>query len=147
MVTPARIHGIDVARVEAAIRAAEQGTSAEIRVAVARFYFWGDARRAAEHAWRRLHMSRTREHNGVLIFVAPRRRQLVVLGDTGIGARVSPDFWREMVETMAAHCRRGALTDGLVDGVAHVGKMLATAFPALPGTETNQLPDAVAIDQ
>ena len=59
----------------------------------ARFYFWGDVRRAAERAFARLRIDRTREHNGVLIFVAPWRRRFAILGDEGIHRRVEDGFW------------------------------------------------------
>src|SRR6478609_11451454 len=91
------IHGIDVEQVEAAVRAAERGTSGEIRVALARFYFWGNVQRAAERAFRRLHMERTRQHNGVLIFIAPLRRTLAIVGDHGIHEKVGDAFWRGLV--------------------------------------------------
>ena len=42
---------------------------------MARSWFWGDARASAERAFRRLGMTATRARNGVLIFVAPRRRR------------------------------------------------------------------------
>jgi len=41
------VHGIDIGVVEDAIRAAELRTSGEIRVALARFWFWGDVKRSA----------------------------------------------------------------------------------------------------
>ena len=47
---PRLVHGIDLDRIEAAIRSAERRTSGQVRVAVARFYFWGNVRRAAESA-------------------------------------------------------------------------------------------------
>lgn len=143
--TPARIHGIDVARVEEAVRAAERLTSGEIRVAVARFYFWGNVRRAAERAFVRLEMARTRERNGVLILVAPRRRQLAVIGDEGICARVPPAFWAEVAGALAADFRRGDATEALIRGIAAVGAALAAAFPFDPARDTNQLSDAVAL--
>lgn len=139
------VHGVEVAAVEAAIRAAEQGTSGEIRVAVARFYFWGDVRRAALHAFARLRMARTRHRNGVLVFVAPRRRQIAIVADVGLDERVGAAFWREVVEGMTARAKRGELTGGLVDGIANIGGVLATACRAEPSADTNELPDTVAV--
>src|SRR5450432_2982296 len=111
MVTPARIvHGIDVRAVEAAVRAAEQRTSGEIRVALARFHFWGDVRRAAERAFRSLKMDRTRHRNGVLIYVAPRRREFAVVGDIGIHARVESTFWAELAGKLSVAFKADDLT-------------------------------------
>jgi uncharacterized membrane protein len=147
MVTPARriAHDIDLDAVEQAIRAAELRTSGEIRVAIARSWFWGDARASAERAFRRMGMSATRARNGVLIFVAPSRRQVTVLGDVGIHAKVAPDFWAAVVARMTADFRRGDRTAGLVAAVELLGNALATAFPIGAG-DANELTDSVTVE-
>jgi uncharacterized membrane protein len=141
-----RVHGIDVGRVEAAIRQAEARTSGEIRVAVSRFYFWGDVRFAAEGAFARLHMERTRHRNGVMIFVAPRRRQFVILGDAGIHARAGDSAWETIAGTIGAEFQRGDLTGGLERGVAAIGDRLAQHFPAEATRDANELPDELVVD-
>lgn len=141
-----RVHGVDVARVEEAVRSAERRTSGEIRVALARFYFWGDIRRAAEHAFARLGMGRTRERNGVLIFVAPLRRRFAVLGDVAIHQKVSPSFWREVADKMVSELRLHDLTAGLIAGVNAVADALAAAFPSRPG-DVDELPDSVDVQR
>jgi uncharacterized membrane protein len=138
------VHGIEVRAVEAAVRAAEAQTSGEIRVCIARFYFWGDVRRAAERAFGRLKMGRTRQRNGVLIFVAPRRRQFVVLGDVAINRLVPPTFWGEVAERLGAAFKAGERTAGLAAAIAEIGRALASHYPAPPGGNVNELPDEVA---
>jgi uncharacterized membrane protein len=145
--TPARgrrVHGIDVDRVEQAIREAEAQTSAEIRVAVARFYFWGNARRAAQASWRRLRMAGTRRRNGVLIFVAPLRRRFAVVGDVAVEQKAPPSFWTDVAEAIGDEIRRNDLTAGLVRGVATIALALAPLFPHTPD-DVNELPDTVAV--
>jgi len=144
-VQPRLVHGIDVARVEAAIAAAEQLSSGQVRVAISRFYFWGDVRRAAERAFARLHMERTKHRNGVLIFVAPWRRSFALLGDVGIHQKVAPTFWSDVAGQMEAELRRGDLTAGILHGVRAAGVGLAAAFPRDPGGDVNELPDKVAL--
>jgi uncharacterized membrane protein len=147
VVSPARlVHGIDTARVEAAIRQAEVRTSGELRVAISRFYFWGDVRRAAEGAFVRLHMRRTRHRNGVLILVAPRRRRFAIVGDAGIAAHTETRFWSEIATVMSGQFRAGDLTGGLERAIAAIGERLATHFPPDTGRGANELPDAVVID-
>jgi uncharacterized membrane protein len=145
-VAAVRVHGIDVGRVEAAVRAGERRTSGEIRVAVARFYFWGDIRRAAAGAFERLRMAHTRRRNGVLIFVAPLRRRFAVVGDVGIDQKVAPAFWGQVTDAVSAEIRRGGdLTSGIVHGVTAVADELARHFPPDPGGGLNELPDTVAL--
>jgi uncharacterized membrane protein len=147
VVTAARqVHGIDVARVEAAIRQAESRTSGEIRVAVSRFYFWGDVRFAAEGAFTRLRMTRTQHRNGVLIFVAPRRRQFVILADVGIHARVGDAAWETIAAEMGAEFRRGDRTGALEHGIAAIGDRLTRYFMADPSHDANELPDELVVD-
>ena len=148
MVTPATplAHGIDVGAVERAIDAAERRTSAEIRVVLARSWFWGDARAAAERTFRRLQMSRTRARNGVLIFIAPSRRKLAVLGDVGVQAKVAPDLWDRVVERMSADFRRGDRTAGLVAAVELLADALSPAFP-VGSRDVNELANSVSLDE
>jgi uncharacterized membrane protein len=135
-------HGIDSERVEQAIREAERRTSGEIRVSVAPF-FWGDVRKAAERAFERLGMTRTRDRNGVLFFVVPSRRKFVVLGDAGIHAKVGQDFWEKVAAAMSTRFHAGAMTEGLVDGIREIGERLADHFPYDAPRDENELPDAV----
>jgi len=147
MVTAAKriAHGIDLDAVEGAIRAAEQRTSGEICVAIARSWFWADTRAAAERAFRRMGVSATRARNGVLIFLVPRRRKVVVLGDAGIHAKVAPDFWNRVVERITADFRRGDPTAGMVAAVELLGNALASAFPA-SAADVNELPNSVTVE-
>lgn len=147
MVTPAPprlVHGIDLARVEAAIAAAERVTSGEVRVAISRFYFWGDVRRAASAAFARLHMGRTRHRNAVLVFVAPRLRRFAVIGDVGIHQRVTPAFWTEVARDLEASFKKGDLTAGIERAVATIGARLGEHFPPDPATG-NELPNRVVV--
>lgn len=145
MVTgPRLVHGIDTRRIEAAIRALEQRTSGELRVAISRFYFWGDVRRAADATFRRLHMDRTRGRNAVLIFLAPRRRRLAVVADSGIHARVAQEFWSEIATELSTAFRAGDPTVGLENAIGTIGDRLSADFPPDPA-DRNELPDRVVI--
>jgi uncharacterized membrane protein len=143
---PRLVHGIDLDRIEAAIRSAERRTSGQIRVAVARFYFWGSVRRAADAAFARLRMSRTRRRNAVLLFVAPRLRGFAVIGDSGIHARVSDAFWSQISDGLRADFRGGDLTAGLLHAIETVGDRLAEHFPPDPLGD-NELPDRVEVER
>src|SRR5512147_2831500 len=91
---------IDVARVRKAVEAAERTTSAEIVVSIAPF-FLGRVWQAAQRAFARLGVSRTQRRNGVLVFVVPSRRQVVMLADDGALARVDPSVWSETATQIA----------------------------------------------
>jgi uncharacterized membrane protein len=133
---------VDQARVVAAIRAAEQVTSGEIRVSVAPF-FWGNVEKTASQAFRRLGMEHTADRNGVLIFLVPSRRRFAILGDTGIHEKVGQAFWNEVSACLSSHFRQGAFTEGLVEGIRMVGDRLATHFPSAGEADRNELSDGV----
>jgi uncharacterized membrane protein len=131
---------LDHERVKRAIEAAERQTSGEIVVSVAPF-FLGSVQRAAERAFARLAVSRTRERNGVLFFIVPGRRQFVILGDVGIHEKVGPDCWEAVAQAVAHRFRAGDLDGGIGDGIEEVGRRLAEHFPHDRARDVNELPD------
>jgi uncharacterized membrane protein len=143
---PRLVQGIDLGRIEAAIQWAERRTSGQIRVAVARFYFWGSVRRAADAAFVRLRMSRTRRRNAVLLFVAPRLHQFAVIGDAGIHERVSDTFWGQISQSLQSDFRSGDLTAGILHAIDTIGSRLAEHFPPDPVGD-NELPDRVEVER
>jgi uncharacterized membrane protein len=133
---------IDIDRVKAAIVAAERSTSGEVRVSVARF-FWGSVRRAAEHAFVRMGMVKTKDRNGILFFVVPARKKFIVLGDEGIHAKVGQDFWESLAGLLSGHFRKGEFTEGLVAAIEEAGRKLAAHFPYDPTVDVNELADDI----
>jgi uncharacterized membrane protein len=133
---------IDRDKIKEAIQKAEHRTSGEIRVSVAPF-FWGNVHKAAEKAFARLGMMRTKDRNGVLLFVVPARRKFVVLGDTGIHECVGQDFWHRIVAVVTEKFRGGDFTGGLIRGIEEVGEQLSTHFPYDAATDVDELPDDV----
>jgi uncharacterized membrane protein len=135
---------LDTSAVERAIARAEIRTSGEIRVSIAGF-FLGSCRRLAERAFRRLGMHATRDRNGVLLLIAPARREVVVLGDEAIHGHVGDAFWTEIAARVGAHFHEGRFTEGVVGAVDAIGEVLARHFPAGAdaGGNPNELPDTI----
>ena len=127
-------------RVKRAIEEAERKTSGEIVVSVAP-YFLGSVQRAADRAFARLGISRTRHRNGVLFFIVPGRRQFVVLGDMAIHQKVGPSFWEEVAQAVSRRFGTGDMNGGLVDGIEEVGRRLAEYFPYDRAGDVNELSD------
>jgi uncharacterized membrane protein len=133
---------IDNDKIKEAIQKAEHRTSGEICVSVAP-YFWGSVEKAADKAFVRMGMTRTKDHNGVLFFVVPSRRKFVVLGDRGIHEQVGQEFWHQVAAVVSEKFRRGDFTGGLVRGIEEVGERLAAHFPYDPTSDKDELPDDV----
>jgi uncharacterized membrane protein len=133
---------LDFDRVRHAIVVAERRTSGEIRVSVAPF-FWGSVDRAADRAFRRLRMTETAAHNGVLLFIVPSRRSFVVRGDTAIHERVPSGYWSSLVALITPYFRRGEYTEGVLAGIGALAEELSLYFPYDPDHDRNELPDAI----
>ena len=132
---------IDHAGVIAAITAAEQQTSGEIRVVLSRGKV-GDPVVAAQAEFTRLGMITTAHRNGVLIFLAPRSRNFAVIGDTAVHEKCGDVFWTDLAAAMTAHFQQGDFTAGLVHGIEHAGKLLAEHFPRA-AADRNELPNDI----
>lgn len=132
---------VDEPSIVAAIVAAEQRTSGEIRVLVSH-QAAPDAVAAAQNHFERLGMTQTAARNGVLIFIAPASRTFAVIGDTGIHEKCGDAFWRELADAMSEHFKHGDFTEGLVLGIDRAAALLATHFPRRPD-DRNELPDRI----
>jgi len=133
---------VDREKVKEAIQKAELRTSGEICVSVASF-FWGSVEKAADKAFARLGVARTKERNGVLFFIVPSRRKFVVLGDRGIHEHVGQEFWNRISEVVSIKFRGGDFTGGLIKGIEEIGEQLAAHFPYDPATDKDELSDDV----
>ena len=115
----------------AAIRAAEQKTSGEIRISISPKHI-DDPGTAAQIEFMRLGMNESRERNGVLIFVAPRAHKFAVIGDEAVHAKCGDEFWRKLVDAMSGYFRKSEFTPGIIHGVQKAGDLLAEHFPRRP---------------
>jgi uncharacterized membrane protein len=136
---------VDHGRVVEAIKAAELTTSGEIRVFVHRGELKEDAYAYAQSKFRKLSLHKTRERNGVLIFVAPRAQKFAVLGDEGVHARCGDLFWLQLVDRMREHFKQENFTEALVQAISETGTLLAAHFPRLPD-DRNELPDEIVVE-
>lgn len=129
-------------KIRRAIDAAERVTSGEIRVHLERkarepFY---------EHAleiFEKIGMTKTRERNGVLIFIGLASRRFAILGDQGINEKVGELFWEHIKETMEADFREDRFADGIANAVLAIGEKLKTYFPC-KRDDVNELPDEIS---
>ena len=138
------LRGLDAAAVERAIARPETPTSGEQRVSITGLLL-RTRRRVADQNNRRRGMHATRQRNGVLLLIAPARRQVVVLGDEAIHAHVGDAFWTEIAARVSTRFREGRFTDGVVEAVDAIGEALARHFPAgaEAGGNPNELPDTI----
>jgi uncharacterized membrane protein len=124
------------------IRQAEERTSGEIRVHLDR-HSGGDVLKKAQKIFYQLGMARTKERNGVLIYVATDHRKFAIVGDEGIHRVVSENYWEEVKEEMQKHFREERFLAGLCRAIQQIGEKLQAHFPA-EKTGANELPDEIS---
>ena len=129
-------------RIVNAIKAAEKITSGEIRVHVENT-FKGDIFDRAVFIFEKLKMHNTKDRNGVLIYLAIKSRQFVIIGDAGINSKVGQTFWDEIKEAMLLHFKEALFVDGLCTAIEQVGEKLKTFFP-YQVDDVNELSDDIS---
>lgn len=149
MAHPAWVHTVftdaDLDAIGAAVARAEATTTAELRVHLEQTVPKGrEPLGRAQEVFRRLRMNKTRQRNGVLIYLALDDRKLAIVGDAGIHARVGDAYWASIRDLMVSHLRAQAARDAIVLAVEDLGRVLAEHFPLRPGDDPNELSDEVS---
>ena len=101
-----------------------------------------DALVRAREVFASLGMHRTRQRNGVLIYLALADRRLAIVGDDGIHARVGDDYWAALRDHMVTRLQQGQAGQGVLEAIAEAGQTLRRYFPREPG-DTDELSDEV----
>jgi uncharacterized membrane protein len=129
-------------RVRDAIAAAEKRTSGEIRVHL-EDHIEDEVLDHATFIFEELGMHRTRDRNGVLIYLSVGDRKLAVIGDDAIDRHVPENFWNDVLGILKLHLAAGRPADGLVEAVHTVGEKLRAHFP-LKADDRDELPNDVS---
>lgn len=125
-----------------AIQEAERNTSGEIRVHI-------DAEPSENHlettaaVFHLLKMDQTKDRNGVLFHVSPTDHNFTIIGDQGIDAVTSDDFWDEIKKTVIKKFKKGKYVKGLTLGIKMAGEALQQHFP-YQDDDKNELPDEIS---
>jgi putative membrane protein len=112
------------------------------RLFVSRKEMEHEVREAATLSFFAKGLFRTREENGVLIYLSVFEGKVWVLGDRGIDAAVPAGFWQAVVDQVAAGIAEGRPADAICAAVGRVRGVLAEKFP-VAGGDANELPNVV----
>lgn len=134
---------VEQQQIVAAIKAAEQRTSGEIRVFIESHCRFVDPLDRATEIFASLKMMQTAARNGVLVYVALKDRQLAIFGDKGIHEKVGSDFWAQQVRTILSHFNKADYAGGIADVVTGIGDALHQHFPYDRENDENELPDDI----
>jgi uncharacterized membrane protein len=142
----------DLDAIEAAVAAAEAGHRGEIRVVVAlapdlaEVLRGRSVRARAEEAFARLRVWDTEGNSGVLIYLAWAERQVEIVADRGIAARVPSSAWERICADLTAGCSARRPAQALTTAVASVGTLLRTHFPLAEPANPDELPNRPTLE-
>lgn len=98
------------------------------------------ARERAIDVFAQLRIWDTEHNNGVLIYLLLADRDVEIVADRGIHAKVGAQEWENICRGMEAHLSSANYEDAVVDGIRAVTQHLIRYFPAA-GVDENELPD------
>jgi uncharacterized membrane protein len=135
-----------LAAIEQAIKAGEATHAGQIRFVVegaldgAPLFRDQPARERALDIFSRLRIWDTAHNNGVLIYLLLADRQVEIIADRGIDAKVGAAGWAKICADMQIDFKAGNFESGVIKGIAEVSQQLAKYFPK-HGAGVNELPD------
>jgi uncharacterized membrane protein len=136
--------------IEQAITAGEATHSGQVRFVVegaldGKPLFRGQpARERALDIFSHLRIWDTAHNNGVLIYLLLADRQVEIVADRGIDARVGAAGWEKICAAMESDFSAGDFQRGVIRGIEAVSRQLAAHFPK-HGASPNELPDAPVV--
>jgi putative membrane protein len=89
----------------------------------------------------------TRERTGILVFLSLFERRVVVLGDSGINAKVEQHEWDGLVKALAEGIRAGRTAAALITAIGQCGDLLQRRGVAIREDDTDELPDQLRLEQ
>ena len=136
-----------LARIEAAVVAAEAGHTGEIRVVIehalplAKVWRGQTPRERAQRLFGELGVWDTEANTGVLIYLLMAERDLEIVADRGLAAKVTQAQWEAIARMMETAFAAGEFERGARAGVDAVGALLARHFPVTTGHNPDELPN------
>jgi uncharacterized membrane protein len=133
--------------IKAAISAAERLHHGEIRFAVEAgldvlpLLHGESARERAIQVFSELRVWDTERNNGVLIYLLLADRDVEIVADRGVHARVGAEGWEEICRQMEGCYKERRFEAGVIGGIQAVSHYLEKYYPR-QGADTNELPDA-----
>ncbi len=134
---------LQMASLVEAIKTAEEHSTGEIRVHIDSTTEVKEKNaEVAFGVFQSLCMDKTLERNAVLFHVNFEQKYLTIIGDEGIHAKVSQQFWDRLHDETTAAFAKGNYYDGLKNAILKTGLELKKYFP-ISGTNQNELPNEI----
>lgn len=87
----------------------------------------------------------TRARTGMLLFISRFEHRVVVLGDSGINAKVEPGAWAEIAGRLAAGIKAGRAAAAVIEAIEACGRLLEAAGVARRDDDVDELTNEVRL--
>ena len=140
-----------LARIEKTLSRIEGEHAGELRFAVEaafdlpELWYGLTPRQRALQVFGQLGVWDTAGNNGVLIYVLMADRDVEIVADRAIAARVAQSEWDAVCRRMENHFRAGRFAEGSEAGIVAVGGLLGRHFPGRGGDRDEQPNQAVLL--
>ncbi len=136
--------------IEQAVRESERSHRGELKFVVEAGLEWPELLRGttprarAIEVFSQLRVWDTEDNSGVLIYLLLADRDVEIVADRGIHARVGEARWQAICHIMESRFRNGEFERGVIEGIAEITSLLAKYFPANE-RNPNEIADAPVV--
>lgn len=86
----------------------------------------------------------TKERTGILVFVSLMEREVRIVADSGISARIAQSEWDSIAQDLALGIKSGKTSEAIITAVHRCGRLLTDNFPA-HRENPNELEDGLVL--
>ena len=86
----------------------------------------------------------TENNNGVLIYLLLADRDVEIIADRGVNAKLGKEVWEQICHAMETSFREGKFEQGVIDGIHSISRLLAQHYPPV-GFKANELADQAVV--
>ncbi|MCE2928342.1 MAG: TPM domain-containing protein [Candidatus Caenarcaniphilales bacterium] len=130
--------------ISSCISLAELNSSAEIRVHIENKCAKEPLTRAKE-VFTNLKMNKTKDRNGVLLYIAHQDKKFAIFGDQGIHEKLGDQFWQEEKDLLKSYFSQSQFKEGINQAINKVAEKLTLYFPR-QSNDSNELSNEVSIE-
>lgn len=97
-----------------------------------------EVEKAAIKAFYTEQLYKTRDENGILLYISVFEKKVWILGDSGINSKIEQSEWNSIVSDLTYGIKTGEQCAAICEAVEKVGETLKTHFP-IKKDDTNEL--------
>lgn len=72
---------------------------------------------------------KTREENGILLYISILERRVWILADSGINARIQQEQWQDIINQTTRGIKEKRQCEAICEAITHIGAILKKHFP------------------